>query len=197
MTGTVLTAPAVTGKFAAVDGRCCIVPLLALSLVACSDPGDDLPPALAGLHQRASVGDAGAQLDLGLRYVTGKGIPPDEQAALRWIGKAAAQGNAAAQFELGSDYTLEPHRDFERAACLLRQSALQGFAPAQSSLAMLHLAGAGVPEDRIEAYAWLLLAAEQGERDARGLAPGVRADLSDAEREQACDRALRYRQEPR
>ena len=61
---------------------------------------------------------------------------------------------------------------------------------------MLYLAGEGVPEDRVEAYAWLLLAAEQGERDARDLAPGVRAELSDAEREQARDRAQRYRQGP-
>ena len=115
--------------------------LLALGLAACADPGDDIPPALAGLHQRAARGDASAQLDLGLHYVTGRGIPPDESAALRWIGKAAAQGHAAAQFELGSYYILEPHRDFERAARLLRQSALQGFAPAQSSLAVLYLVG--------------------------------------------------------
>jgi TPR repeat protein len=61
---------------------------------------------------------------------------------------------------------------------------------------MLYLAGEGMPEDRVEAYAWLLLAAEQGERDARDLAPGVRAELSDAELQQARDRALRYRQGP-
>ena len=174
--------------------RCCIVLLLALSLAACADPGDDIPPALAKLYQQAQAGDAAAQLDLGLRYVTGKGIAPDERAALRWIGKAAAQGHAAAQFELGSYYTLEPHRDFGRAAALLRQSALQGFAPAQTSLALLYLTGAGVPEDRVEACAWLLLAAEQGERDARDLAPGVQSDLSDTERDQARQRAQRYRQ---
>ena len=142
----------------------------------------------------AVAGDASAQLDLGLRYVTGKGIAPDEQAALRWIGKAAAQGHAAAQFELGSYYTLEPHRDFGRAADLLRQSALQGFAPAQSSLALLYLTGAGVPEDRVEAYAWLGLAAEQGEREALELQPSLQAELSDAELQQARQRAQQYRQ---
>lgn len=168
--------------------------LLGLTLAGCSDPGDGIPPALAELHQRAAEGDAAAQLDLGLRYVTGTGIPPDESAALRWIGQAAAQGNAAAQFELGSYYTMEPHRNWQRAAELLRQSALQGFAPAQSSLAILYWAGKGVPQDRIEAYAWLGLAAEQGERDARDLAPGVQSDLSDAERDQARQRAQRYRQ---
>jgi len=169
---------------------------LGLSRAGCTDRDEAIPPALAELHQRAVSGDATAQLDLGLRYVTGRGIKPDEQTAVRWIGKAAAQSNAAAQFELGSDYTLEPHRDFGRAAPLLRQSALQGFAPAQTRLAMLYLTGAGGPEDRVEACAWLLLAAEPGERDARDLAPGVRADLNDAEREQARQRAQRYRQGP-
>ena len=170
--------------------------LFGLTLAGCGTPDESIPPALAELHQRAVAGDASAQLELGMRYVTGKGIAPDERAALRWIGKAASQGNAAAQFELGSYYTLEPHRDYGRAADLLRQSALQGFAPAQSSLAVLHLAGAGVPEDRVEAYAWLGLAAEQGERDALELQPGLQAELSDAELQQARQRAQRYRQGP-
>lgn len=170
--------------------------LFGLTLAGCGTPDESIPPALAELHQRAAGGDDDAQLDLGLRYVTGKGIAPDERAALRWIGKAAEQGNAAARFELGSYYTLEPHRDYGRAADLLRQSALQGFAPAQSSLAVLHLAGAGVPEDRVEAYAWLGLAAEQGERDALELQPGLQAELSDAELQQARQRAQWYRQGP-
>lgn len=176
------------------NGRWCVILVLGLTLAACADPGDAIPPALAELHQRAVAGDASAQLELGLHYVTGTGIPPDEQAALRWIEKAAAQGSAAALFELGSYYTLEPHQDYKRAAGLLRPSALQGFAPAQSSLAVLYWAGKGVPQDRIEAYAWLGLAAEQSERDALELQPGLQAELSDAELEQARNRALRYRQ---
>lgn len=168
--------------------------LLGLILAGCEDSDDAIPPALAELHQRAVGGDARAQLDLGLRYVTGRGVKPDEQAALRWIGQAADQENAAAQFELGSYYTLKPHQDYKRAADLLRRSAFQNFAPAQTSLALLYWAGAGVSEDRVDAYAWLLLAAAQGEREARGLAPDLAAELSDAEREQARDRAQRYRQ---
>jgi TPR repeat protein len=170
--------------------------LLNLSLTGCADRDDAIPPALAELHQRASAGDASAQLDLGLHYVTGRGIPPDESAALRWIGKAAAQGHAAALFELGSYHTLAPHRNWQRAAELLRQSALQGFAPAQSSLAVLYWAGKGVPQDRIEAYAWLGLAAEQGEREALEGQPGLQAELSDAELQQAWQRAQQYRQGP-
>jgi hypothetical protein len=79
--------------------------LLGLTLAGCGDQDEAIPPALAELHQRAVAGDASAQLELGLHYVTGTGIAPDERAALRWIGQAAAQGNAAAQFELGSYYS--------------------------------------------------------------------------------------------
>lgn len=79
------------------------------------------------------------------------------------------------------------------AAVRARLAALQGFAPAQSSLALPYLTGAGVPVDRIEARAWLLLASTQGERDARDLAPGVRVESSDAKRQPARDRASRYR----
>ncbi len=60
------------------------------------------PPALVELHRRAAAGVTSAQLELGMRYVTGNGIPPDAPTALRWIGKAAAQVNPTAQFELGS-----------------------------------------------------------------------------------------------
>ena len=76
--------------------------LLGIGLAGCEHQEESIPLALAELHQRAVSGDAAAQLDLGLRYVTGRGIHADERAALNWIGKAAAQGNAAAQFELGS-----------------------------------------------------------------------------------------------
>ena len=177
--------------------RLALCTLLGLSLAGCPDPSEAIPPVLTGLHRRAADGDASAQLDLGLRYVTGQGIRPDERTALDWIGKAADQGNAAAQFELGSYFTLDqPHRDFGRAADLPRQAALQGYAPAQTSLGMLHLAGQGVPEDRIEAYAWLGLAAERGEGEALDWQPGLQAKLSDAELREARQRAEQYRQGP-
>ena len=53
-----------------------------------------------------------------------------------------------------------------------------------------------MPVDRIEAYAWLGLAAEQDERDAMELQPGLQAELSDAELQQAWQRAQQYRQGP-
>ncbi len=115
--------------------------LLGLRLAGCGDRHDAISSALAESHRRAASGDAAAQLGLRLRYVTGTDIAPDEHTALDWIGWATVQGNAAAPFELGSFTPWVPRRDYGRAADGLRRSALQGFAPAQTRLAMLYLAG--------------------------------------------------------
>ena len=88
---------------------------------------------------------------------------------------------------------MQAHPDFAAVRALLAAVGLPT-ADSTSATSRGRVLRVGVAEDRVEACAWLLLAAEQGERDARDLAPGVQAELNDAEREQARDRALRYRQ---
>lgn len=171
---------------------CAFLILLGYALTGCTEPGADTPADLATLDQRAEGRDAEAQFQLGMRYMIGDGVRLDESAALNWMRQAADQGHAAAQYQLGSYYTLEPHRDFPRAADLLTLSARQGYAPAQSSLAMLHLLGAGVPQDRIEAYAWLLLAAPQGDQEGINLQLRLQAALNTDEQQEAQRRAWQY-----
>lgn len=158
-----------------------LLTLLGLNLAGCADRDEAIPPALAELHRRTTGGDPDAQLELGMRYVTGRGTEPDERAARRWIGQAAAgQGNAAAQFELGSRYTLEPGTTGARPTCC-ENPPFKASPRRKPAWLMLYLAGAGVSEDRVEAYAWLLLASAQGERDAVGLEADLRVELSDGE----------------
>lgn len=161
-------------------------------LAGYTEPNTDLPPDLATRYQRAEGRDADAQFQLGMRYLVGHDVLPDESVALNWIGRAADQGHAAAQYQLGSYYTLEPHRDFRQAADLLKSSARQGYAPAQFSVAMLHLIGAGVPHDRIEAYAWLLLAAPQGDQEGIALQWRLQAEPNADELREAQQRAWQY-----
>ena len=52
----------------------------------------------------AEQGDASAQLDLGVMYATGEGVPQDAAEAVRWFRLAAEQGDASAQFNLGVRY---------------------------------------------------------------------------------------------
>jgi hypothetical protein len=52
----------------------------------------------------ANDGDATAQFNLGLMYVTGQGVQQDNAAAALWFRKAAEQGYALAQSNLGTLY---------------------------------------------------------------------------------------------
>ena len=53
----------------------------------------------------AEQGNANAQLNLGIRYDFGDGIPENDAEAVKWYRLAAEQGNANAQFSLGVMYS--------------------------------------------------------------------------------------------
>lgn len=55
---------------------------------------------LAFQRKRATDGEASAQFDLGLRYLTGKGVEKSDSEARVWLQKAAAQGHAKAKAKL-------------------------------------------------------------------------------------------------
>lgn len=96
------------------------------------------------LRQKAERGDAKAQLDLGLKYVKGDGVPQDNSLAASWFGKAAEQGDATAQ----------------------------------SMLSIAYLRGnLGVPQDYVEAYKWMSLAAATATGDGMKVLGAVRVDL--------------------
>lgn len=59
---------------------------------------------LAGLQTAAGQGDPAAQVELGLRYTDGTGVPQDYARAAEWFRQAAMQGNAEGQLELGVMY---------------------------------------------------------------------------------------------
>lgn len=57
---------------------------------------------LQHIQTLAEQGDAIAQNELGISYMTGRhGVEVDEQQAFYWLEKAAAQGLAAGIFNLG------------------------------------------------------------------------------------------------
>jgi uncharacterized protein len=64
----------------------------------------DYATAMRQLGPLAEQGIARAQLNLGLIYFLGLGVPQDYAQAAAWYRKAADQGNAAAQFGLGVMY---------------------------------------------------------------------------------------------
>ena len=52
----------------------------------------------------AEQGYADAQLNLGVMYAKGEGVPQDDQEAAKWFRMSAEQGNNEAQYLLGMMY---------------------------------------------------------------------------------------------
>ena len=116
----------------------------------------------------ADQGFVKAQVNLGIMYVHGHGVPQDDVEAIRWFRKAADHGDPLAQHNLGVMY--ESGRgvpqDWAEAATWFRSAADQGLADAQYDLGRIYAEGRGVQQDYVRAYLWFSLAAAQGDRRA-------------------------------
>jgi len=113
--------------------------------------------------------DAQTQLNRGLAYYNGDGIPKNFIEAAKWYRLAANQGNAMAQYNLGLLYykgqgVLQNHAE---AAKWCRLAAEQGNAMPQFNLGLLYRDGDGIPKNFIEAAKWYRMAAEQGIAEAQ------------------------------
>lgn len=152
------------------------------TVAAHADSLDDALQALeAGRHKQglqmltplANSGNVLAQYRLGMLYYHGQGISEDENRAIYWWKKAAAQGNVESMFQLGSAYlfgsqTAKMVADPDREAAIWYfQAASAGHAEAQYHLGLLFLAGKGVIDSRQEAVRWFQKAAAQGHPEAK------------------------------
>jgi TPR repeat protein len=125
--------------------------------------------ALRLIRPLANDGDAAAQYNLALMYMTGRGVQQDYAAAAIWLRKAAEQGYAFAQSNLGTLYRDGrgvPENDAE-AVVWFRKAAHQGDPVAQFLFGGQYVTGQGVARDYAEALLWFQKAAEQGHPDAR------------------------------
>jgi TPR repeat protein/S1-C subfamily serine protease len=125
----------------------------------------------------AVAGDSSAQVNVGLMYYHGQGVPQNYTEALRWYRMAAAQGNASARFNLGAMYYHGQGvpQDYAEAARWCRMAAEQGHADAQTKLGAMYVLGQGVPQNYAEAVRWLRMAAEQGGANAQYYLGGMHA----------------------
>ena len=125
---------------------------------------------------------AAAQNHLGEMYAIGIGVPKDATKAVEWYLKAAAQGDTEAQYTLGLMYetggmntrSRVPKDEakaaewYRKAAEGIMKAAEQGDATAQFKLGMMYGRGNGVQKNLVRAYAWMNIAAMQGNIGARG-----------------------------
>jgi localization factor PodJL len=138
------------------------------------------------LKAAARNGDPAAFIELGTRYLEGKGAPRDPKAAALWFERAADFGSAPAQYRLGALY--REGRGVERNARMalkyFQTASDAGNARAMHNTAVLLAEGVNGSPDYAGASEWFKKASEFGIRDsqynlailyARGL--GVSQDL--------------------
>ncbi len=117
----------------------------------------------------AEQGNATAQFNLGVRYLTGEGVLQDDKEAVKWYRLSAEQGEAMGQYNLGVMYAKgeEVPQDYKEAVKWYRLSAEQGDADGQFGLGVMYRNGYGVPQDYKEAVRWYRLSAQQGNESAQ------------------------------
>lgn len=128
------------------------------------------------IKMEAEQGSVEAQLDLGQRYMFGRGLPRDGKLADQWLRRAAGAGNVEAQYLVGWLYMpLKPadvkivESDPAESIRWLRTAAESGHPSAQLHLAkhlrvtlVLGVSQGKHEEFRREALIWLRKAAHQG-----------------------------------
>jgi TPR repeat protein len=137
-----------------------VAPVFTLRQAQTSANGQEV----SALEQKAKSGDAKAQVQLGLAYATGDGIPQNEAESVKWFRMAADQGDAGGEYYLSEMYATGRGVpvDFAEALKWLRKAADQGEAHAQYNLAAMYVQGLGVSKDDVEAAKWMRKAADQG-----------------------------------
>ncbi len=115
-------------------------------------------------QQKANLGDARSQTQLGWYYQEGIGIPRDEKKAVNLYQTAAAQGNSDAQNNLGwcYQYGIGIGVDLNMAIFYYEKAANQENALAQCNLGRCYQTGAGVEKDIKKAFEYFKKAAGQG-----------------------------------
>lgn len=152
------------------------------------EAGDGVPQdrdqALRLIMEAARANYPSAMFDIGRMMLEGRRLPKDPERGLELVRSAAILGNRRAQFFLGVEYLTgyELPRDPSRANQNFRLCAAVGETSCQVQLAKLLLESAPHEErDYLQAIAWLELAAEQRNDEARLILAGQHKPLSERE----------------
>lgn len=123
----------------------------------------DPAAALDWYKKAAKLDDRLGNWLAGRLYYSGA-VPRDLDAAETYLKKAANQGDPYGQYLLGM-VKLE-RNDYVNAAAMFRKAAMQGIPLAQQQLSSLLKDGKGVDADKLQAYVWLLVSYDAGNKAA-------------------------------
>jgi len=115
----------------------------------------------------AWTGDRDAQANLGVHYMSGRGVKKNPEVAVQWFLKSAEQGNSYAQLNIGIAYLYGRgvSKDATKAAHWFLKSAQQGNKQAQNNTSILYKKGVGVEVNSAKAVYWLAKAKHNPQTD--------------------------------
>jgi hypothetical protein len=139
--------------------------------------------------------DSRAQVNLGMMYTKGIGVPQDYKEAVRWFRHSTEHRNANGQYNLGAMYVkgLGVPQDYKEAVRWFRLSADQGNAGAQHNLGLSYYHGLGVPKDYVLAHTWLNLAISNGNEGALEKRNFFEASMTPSQIEEAQEMARNWK----
>ncbi len=147
--------------------------------------------SLDELRHRAEGGEVAAQLALAKACFEAR--PPRTEEGMRWLLKAAEQGDDQAQFNYAKNLHLLRGNDAgEEVVQWLTRSASQGNVEAQYRLGLFLYEGKLVKGDNLAAGQWFLLAAGKGSVEAKSLLKEMEMFLNADELAEARKRATAF-----
>ncbi len=120
--------------------------------------------------RKAQGGDPEAQCNLGLAYMSGRGVKTDAKRAMEWWRKSAEQGFASSCYFLGRVLTEGSdgvEKDEGEAVGWFLEAAEQGDVNSQVQLGVMYENGQGCYKNMDQAIKWYRKAAEQGDVDSQ------------------------------
>ena len=107
--------------------------------------------------------------DLNVSYIQTRVVRKTNPETLKWLRRAADNGNIDAEFNLGVQYAkgYGVEKNSDEAIKWLRRAADHGHSNAQSNLGAMYATGIGVEKDYDEAYKWFHRAAVHGNSNAQ------------------------------
>ena len=133
------------------------------------DRNRNVPEAVKWYEKSANQGLAKAQFALAEIYYQGTDVPENYQEAIKWYQAAARQEFPKAEVALGTLFKEGKAiaKNLAHAAHWYGRAARRGEVVAQVNMGDFYAAGlAGLPQDKVEAYKWYVLAAGQGDERA-------------------------------
>ncbi len=97
-----------------------------------------IKPKVTTMLNAAQLGNAEDQYDMGMRYLLGYKMGPDNQQAIYWLNLAAAQNHPYAMYQLGSEYLAGNivQRDINKALHYLAQASNKSVKAASTAISI-------------------------------------------------------------